>query len=353
MAKREFLQLAHKYNPKKHGIGGWFMSEKLDGLRAFWDGGISREMRSENVPWANIAKDHRLKQRQIATGLWTRYGKVIHAPDLFLDILPDMPLDGELWLGHGQFQETSSIVKRHNPDKRWKDIKYMIFDSPNLNVVFADGKINNQNFKKEFKGIMECFEIKTIKQMSQYCAFETVYSRLTKSLMRRETVRLLEQIRLPFQTEAAIKQMEMYYKAVLARGGEGLVLRCHTSTWTPERSHYCLKYKPFNDAEGKVVGYYWGKETDVTRSVSGESTDRNVGKLGALKVEYQGKIFKIGSGLTDYERIIEPSDTTCPGEEITDEYECPAFPLDSVITFKYRELTDEGIPKEASFWRKP
>lgn len=348
--KREFLQLAHKYNPKKHGIGGWFMSEKLDGLRAFWDGGISRGMLSQNVPWANTAKDYRLKKEPVATGLWTRYGKVIHAPNFFINNLPKIPLDGELWLGHGRFQETSSIVKRHNPDDRWKNIKYMIFDSPSLNSIFADGKINNQNFKKEFKGILEWIKLEEISfQMSQYCAFEAVYHRL--KVMK--IPNLLEQIRLPFQTEAAIRQMEMYYKAVLARGGEGLVLRCHTSTWTPERSHYCLKYKPHNDAEGKVVGYYWGKETDVGRSVSGEATDRNIGKLGALKIEYQGKIFKIGSGINDAERIVIPSNACCPGEEISKDYDCPAFPLNSVITFKYRELTDEGIPKEASYWRKP
>ena len=350
MAKREFLQLAHKYNPKKHGIGGWFMSEKLDGLRAFWDGGISRNVLADDVPWANTAKDYRLKVRPTSTGLWTRYGKVIHAPRWFLDELPNMPLDGELWSGHGRFQETSSIVKRHDPDDRWKNIKYMVFDSPNLEIIFADGKINNQNFKKEFSEMSEWSSDIGIHQMSQYCAFETVYSRLQG--MGIPNLHL--QIRLPFQTEAAIRQMEMYYKAVLARGGEGLILRCHTSTWAPERSHYCLKYKPFNDAEGQVVGYYWGKETDVARSVSGESTDRNVGKLGALKILFNGKIFKIGSGFTDYERIMEPSNSNYPGKEVDNSFfSCPAFPLCSIITFKYRELTDEGIPKEASFWRKP
>ena len=42
MSRREFLMLAHKFNPKKHRIGGWYMSEKLDGMRCWWDSGVTR-----------------------------------------------------------------------------------------------------------------------------------------------------------------------------------------------------------------------------------------------------------------------------------------------------------------------
>jgi ATP-dependent DNA ligase len=40
MAKREFLMLAHKHEGQN--ILGWLYSEKLDGMRCFWDGGITR-----------------------------------------------------------------------------------------------------------------------------------------------------------------------------------------------------------------------------------------------------------------------------------------------------------------------
>ena len=40
--RREFLQLADTYNPAKHKIAGYLVSEKLDGTRCFWDGGLSR-----------------------------------------------------------------------------------------------------------------------------------------------------------------------------------------------------------------------------------------------------------------------------------------------------------------------
>jgi hypothetical protein len=59
MAKREFLQLAHKLDAKKHGIGGWLYSEKLDGERCFWDGGVSTGLAKSEIPWANTNKDER------------------------------------------------------------------------------------------------------------------------------------------------------------------------------------------------------------------------------------------------------------------------------------------------------
>ena len=72
---REFLMLAKPYQNDK--VIGWFLSEKLDGMRAFWDGGVTRG--KYGPPWNN--------QNIKATGLWSRYAKVIHAPDWFLDLL--------------------------------------------------------------------------------------------------------------------------------------------------------------------------------------------------------------------------------------------------------------------------
>ena len=57
MAKQDFLQLAQKYTEKK-SIGGFCYSEKLDGFRVFWDGGVTTGMHSSKVPWANTTKDH-------------------------------------------------------------------------------------------------------------------------------------------------------------------------------------------------------------------------------------------------------------------------------------------------------
>ena len=54
MSRRELLQLAHTYKPEKHKIAGWFISEKCDGTRCFWDGGLSRGVPTDLVPWASV-----------------------------------------------------------------------------------------------------------------------------------------------------------------------------------------------------------------------------------------------------------------------------------------------------------
>jgi len=70
MPNREFLMLAQVYDPKKHAIGGWRVSEKKDGERCWWDGGITRGIPKSRVPWANTKKDARYRTAPIATGLW-------------------------------------------------------------------------------------------------------------------------------------------------------------------------------------------------------------------------------------------------------------------------------------------
>lgn len=89
----------------RHGmqISGWLMSEKLDGVRAWWDG------------------------RQ----LYSRKGNRIHAPDWFTRNLPPFELDGELWIDRGRFEETLSIVKDTTPGPGWERISYNIFEAPN------------------------------------------------------------------------------------------------------------------------------------------------------------------------------------------------------------------------------
>ena len=64
-------------------LTGWWMSEKLDGVRAYWDG----------------------KQ------FLSRQGNVYHAPDWFRAALPGEPLDGELWMDRKAFQRTVSVVR--------------------------------------------------------------------------------------------------------------------------------------------------------------------------------------------------------------------------------------------------
>jgi DNA ligase-1 len=104
------LLLANVWNPSIDPTG-WWMSEKYDGLRGYWDG----------------------------QKLWSRKGNLIHAPDYFLAELPHgIALDGELWIGYGKFEETMSIVRSETPDDRWKLIRYMVFDAPQAPGTFEE-----------------------------------------------------------------------------------------------------------------------------------------------------------------------------------------------------------------------
>ncbi len=100
--------LANAY--KDQDPTGWWMSEKLDGIRAIWDG----------------------------TDFRTRNNNVLYAPDWFKAPLPKERLDGELWLGRDMFQKTMSIVRRLNPNGEWKDVIFRIFDAPDATGDFED-----------------------------------------------------------------------------------------------------------------------------------------------------------------------------------------------------------------------
>ena len=104
--------LAHKYKPSKHNIVGWLMSEKLDGVRAIWDG-----------------KD-----------FWSRNMKAITAPKWFKSKMPEqLILDGELWAGRGNFQQLISTVRKHRPiDHEWEFVTYKAFDCPMLKGTFEE-----------------------------------------------------------------------------------------------------------------------------------------------------------------------------------------------------------------------
>jgi DNA ligase-1 len=93
--------LAKSWKPKMD-VTGWWMSEKLDGVRALWTG-----------------KDFE-----------SREGNVFAAPQWYKDLMPKNIMDGELFLGRGKFQELVSIVRQSNPDERWVDVEYKAFDLP-------------------------------------------------------------------------------------------------------------------------------------------------------------------------------------------------------------------------------
>lgn len=103
------ILLAHRWENDVE-LTGWWLSEKLDGVRAWWDG-------------------KRFLSRQ---------GNEFHAPDWFVADLPDTPLDGELWMDRKAFQRTVSIVRRQDRSDHWKQIRYVVFDAPAIEAPFEE-----------------------------------------------------------------------------------------------------------------------------------------------------------------------------------------------------------------------
>jgi DNA ligase-1 len=348
---REFLMLAHVYDTKRNNPSAWYVSEKLDGMRCYYDGGITRGMLTSEVPWANTAKDGRYLSPQRATGLWSRYGKAIQAPDWFLDKLPTFPLDGELWMGRGQFQKVMSTVKDLVPGPAWQSVRYMIFDSPSYLQMFANGEIKlKKRFEKRFLDIVPWIEKRVRNEAWLYESrpFVSLLKALdTLDYLWDEHLQIHNQTLLPFSTNAARQQLEDTVNGVLQLGGEGVMLRNPTSLWSPSRVWSLLKYKPTKDSEGTVVGFTFGRETDLGSKL--------LGKMGALTVEWQGKRFKL-SGFTDEERELTPSGEdygiSHPGEACENTMWLKHFKFGESVTFTYRELTDDGVPKEGRFLRK-
>lgn len=92
-------------------ISEYLISEKLDGVRGYWDG----------------------------KHLFTRSGRLISSPPWFTHGFPDYTLDGELWMGRGTFEQISSLIRsKHPSQERWREVKFMVFDLPSHSQMFAE-----------------------------------------------------------------------------------------------------------------------------------------------------------------------------------------------------------------------
>jgi DNA ligase 1 len=96
------LLLANVYRPGMP-LADYWVSEKYDGVRGYWDGRTLR----------------------------TRGGETVAAPAWFTAGWPDTPMDGELWAGRGRFSQAQSTTRTQVPDNAaWRSIRFMVFDLP-------------------------------------------------------------------------------------------------------------------------------------------------------------------------------------------------------------------------------
>ena len=104
------IQQARTYAPVAD-IREYWLSEKLDGIRGYWDG----------------------------TQLVTRQGNAIDSPKWFTQNWPTTAMDGELWIARDHFQQTLSCIRKESIDKTcWRDIRFMIFDLPKNTKTFTE-----------------------------------------------------------------------------------------------------------------------------------------------------------------------------------------------------------------------
>lgn len=221
--------LAQTYDPDRDDPSGWLMSEKMDGVRCYWNG----------------------------QAMYTRTGKILHAPKSWKDQLPNMALDGELWSGRDNFQSIVSIVRKIKPEERsWDSIKFMIFDAPLLKTPFEDRLI-------------------------------AIKDQLAKS-----KTKFAEMIKQTICNSA--QHLHVLMDDICGGKGEGVMLKDPLCSYERKRSYKLLKVKRFEDAEATVYGHQGG-------------TGRITGMCGALLVrEKDGTEFKIGSGFNDAQRKKPP-----------------------------------------------
>ncbi len=91
-------------------VSQYWVSEKLDGVRARWDG----------------------------THLLSRGGYVFTPPEWFTEHFPTIALDGELWIGRKRYEDTASIVRKQFPHEGWRQVRFMVFDLPDHNGTFDE-----------------------------------------------------------------------------------------------------------------------------------------------------------------------------------------------------------------------
>jgi DNA ligase-1 len=222
------LLLAEKWD-NAADLSDWWMSEKLDGVRAYWDG----------------------KQ------FLSRQGNLYHAPQWFIEGLPSVPLDGELWIDRKKFQRTVGIVRRQDKSDLWNEVRFLVFDAPAASGGFED----RLGFLKDALG-------------GSAAKFARQHAH--------ERCKSIDSLR------AELARIE-------SLGGEGLMLRQPGSKYVAGRSASLLKVKTFHDAEAVVVGHQAG-------------AGRHKGRMGALLVRLpDGTKFAVGTGFSDREREKPPA----------------------------------------------
>jgi DNA ligase-1 len=213
-------------------VEGMWMSEKLDGVRAYYDGNGR---------------------------FWSRNGKQFKAPPEVAAQVPfGTPLDGELWMGRGTFQQMNGFLKRKDAladEWRSRKVRFMVFDAP-----FVEG-----NYEARMKHVRDIVG----------------YNEFVKPVPIERVV-----------DEASMRERS---RKIAEEGGEGIMLREPHGIYRPDRTCDLLKVVDRLHAEALVVGYNQG----TGRLASAPAA--------SLRCRLRsGNTFSVGSGMVEVERYDPP-----------------------------------------------
>jgi DNA ligase 1 len=261
------------YNEKINLYGTWYISEKYDGIRAIWTG------------------------KKFITRVWREFNFV---PKWFTDAMPQgTPLDGEIYIPGREFSYFSSLSIMKSESPKWKEVVYNVFDLPVTSVTFEErlNRLKRIKFKKPFVKIIKFKKLNSI------------------------------------QTE--FYKVNDYYKKIIDKDGEGVMLIKGDSLYEGKRSKNSLKYKKEISGEAKVIEYC-------------EGLRKNAGRLGKFKCKLQnGKTFFCGTGFKDHERDM----VTFEKGKIISIKQSKTFPkIGDTITFACMEIIKKtGVPRMPSY----
>lgn len=237
----DFVMLAHAYDEKVHKeqVDGWWISEKFDGVRATWDGKNMYSRNGNEYTIPDFLKEQLIKIRVDGKSL---------------------KLDGELWFGYDTFTLCSGAARRDKVDPElWKDAKYLIFD-------IQDTTLNFEERLHKFRTVLLDLKLPNVCPV-KFKKFDS------------KTMSIDEEL-----------------KKVEDKGGEGLMIRKPGSMYVYKRSKDMLKVKSWCFKEAEVLCYVQG--TGRLKEMVGSL----LVKTNELSDDGKSVTFRVGTGLTDYQR---------------------------------------------------
>ena len=270
------------YNPPVK----WLMSEKLDGYRARFNPKTKSFVSRQNKPY--------------------------NSPKWFTDFMSNIDLDGELFAGRDNFQSMGVVRKKVPIDEEWHKIKYYVYDMPDTDGTFMERYESLEILVEKIQ-----LDWSTFQEENQEFKDVTCPLVLCKHYM-----------------VESIEHMESFYKSILVKGGEGIMIKDPESMYENKRSNYLLKYKPSFDMEAIIIGYKNG-------------TGKYKDKLGSFICK---QLINKGDHQVVDEVDAHQFATSGMDDSVRESYTI-THPIGTIITIQNSGYTGSGKPRFARYLR--